>query len=71
MLLNYDRRQNLLPHRVGGHGEHVGDGERREDEVGGPAHVLAREHDDVEHVGHDAEEADGEGEVAVHSRIVL
>ena len=50
---------------VRAHRQHVGDGQRRQDEVGGALHVLAGQHDDVQHVGHDAEHADDDGEVAV------
>ena len=51
--------------KVGGHREAVRDGERRQQVVGGRQHVAARQHDDVQHVGDDAERAHDDGDEAV------
>lgn len=51
------------------HDKQVGDGEAGKNGVGGGAHLLAREHGDVDGVGGAAEQADEECNVAVHTYV--
>ena len=56
---------------VRAHRQHVRYGQRRQNEVGRALHVLTRQHDDVEHVGHNTEHAHENGEVAMDSLVGL
>ena len=56
--------------QVGQHGEEVGHGQPHEDGVGRRDHVLPGQHQDVGHVGDEAEHAHGGAEVAVVVGIV-
>jgi hypothetical protein len=47
------------------HHQEVGEGERRQDHVGGTSHLLRRQHTNVQHVGHRAEDAYYQTEVSV------
>ncbi len=51
------------------HGEHVGDGERRQDVVGRRDHRFLREHDDVHDVEHDPERAHDDADVPVDALV--
>ena len=55
--------------QVGHHGQHVGDGQRAEDVVGGRDHVLLRQHNDVHHVTDNPEGAHDDAHVTVHPGI--
>lgn len=60
--------QHVEVHRerqIGGHRQPVGDSQPGQDAVRRRDHVASRQHDDVESVGDDAEDADGDGKVAV------
>lgn len=48
------------------HHQEVGDRQSGQDQIGGPSHLLRRQHADVENVGDGAEDADEEAERAVH-----
>ena len=57
--------------QVGDHGQPVGQGEPGEDAVGGRDHVPSGEDDDVEKVGHDAEQTDDSRQVSVDVHVPI
>lgn len=57
-------------YKVDGHGHHVGDGQRRQDTVGGGDHVSPRQDDDVDNVGDDTKQTDDGADVAVVFHVV-
>lgn len=57
-------------YKVDRHCHHVGDGQRRQDTVGGGDHVSPRQDDDVDNVRDDAKQTDDGADVAMVFHVV-